>query len=124
MTTYVGLNTINQPKKFTLTDFDLIKRDLLNAFMIREGQLPGRPELGTKIWNFIFEPMTGEVRTAIETEVKRVILLDPRLLISSIIIASNQNTVTIKAAVSLLPDMTPEILVIQFNESSHSADIL
>jgi hypothetical protein len=40
MTTFIGFNTIDQFKKFTLTDFELIKRDLLNAFNIRPGQLP------------------------------------------------------------------------------------
>ena len=42
MTTFIGFNTIDQPKKFTLTDFDLVKRDLLNAFNIQQGQLVGR----------------------------------------------------------------------------------
>ena len=55
MTTYIGFSTINQNKKFTLTDYDLIQRDLLNAFSIRQGELPGRPGYGTVIWNFLFE---------------------------------------------------------------------
>ena len=32
MPTFIGFNTINQNKKFTAVDFDLIKIDLLNAF--------------------------------------------------------------------------------------------
>ena len=55
MTTFVGFNTQNQYKKFTLVDFELVKRDLLNAFNIRQGQLPGRPEYGTVLWNYLFE---------------------------------------------------------------------
>ena len=35
MTTFIGFNTINQNKQFTLVDFALIKQDLLNAFNIR-----------------------------------------------------------------------------------------
>ena len=49
MPTFIGFNTINQNKKFTLVDFDLIKIDLLNAFNIRQGELPGRPAYGTII---------------------------------------------------------------------------
>ena len=41
MPTFIGFNTINQNKKFTLVDFELIKRDLLNAFNIRQGELVG-----------------------------------------------------------------------------------
>ena len=55
MTTFVGFNTQGQYKKFTLTDFELIKRDLLNAFNIRQGQLPGRPGYGTVLWDYLFE---------------------------------------------------------------------
>jgi hypothetical protein len=53
--TFIGFNTQKQYKKFTLTDFALIKRDLLNAFNIRQGQLPGRPAYGTTLWDFLFE---------------------------------------------------------------------
>jgi hypothetical protein len=49
MATFIGFNTIDQNKKFTLLDFELIKRDLLNAFNIRQGQLVGRPGYGTVI---------------------------------------------------------------------------
>ena len=55
MPTFIGFNTINQNKKFTLVDFELIKRDLLNAFNIRQGELVGRPAYGTSIWDFVFE---------------------------------------------------------------------
>ena len=37
--TFIGFNTQGQFKKFTLTGFELIKRDLLNAFNIRQGQV-------------------------------------------------------------------------------------
>ena len=65
MTTFVGFNTINQFKKFTLTDFELIKRDLLNAFNIRQGQLPGRPGYGTVLWEYVFEPQTTQTQNSI-----------------------------------------------------------
>ena len=51
MATFVGFNTQGQYKKFTLIDAELIKRDLLNAFNIRQGQLPGRPSYGTVLWD-------------------------------------------------------------------------
>ena len=55
MATFVGYSTINRNKQFTLVDDDLIKRDLLNAFNIRQGELVGRPGYGTIIWSFLFE---------------------------------------------------------------------
>jgi len=46
MPTFIGFNTQDQFFKFTLTDFELIKRDLSNAFNIQQGELPGRPGYG------------------------------------------------------------------------------
>jgi phage baseplate assembly protein W len=63
---FIGFNTQNQFKKFTLTDFELVKRDLLNAFNIRQGQLPGRPGYGTVLWDYLFEPQLEELQQAIE----------------------------------------------------------
>ena len=62
MTTFIGFNTINQNKKFTLTDFELIQRDLLNAFNIRQGELPGRPGYGTTIYSFLFENQVEQLQ--------------------------------------------------------------
>ena len=60
MATFIGYNTINQYKNYTLTDFDLIKRDLLNALTIKQGEVVGRPLVGTTIWNLIFDSQTPE----------------------------------------------------------------
>ena len=77
MPTFIGFNTQDQYKKFTLTGFELIKRDLLNAFNIQQGQLPGRPGYGTTIWNFMFENQIQEVQTGLQREIQRVAAGDP-----------------------------------------------
>ena len=81
MTTFVGFNTIGQTKKFTLVDFELVKRDLLNALNIPQGQLPGRPGYGTLIYGYIFENQTQDTERAILAEIQRVASLDPRIFI-------------------------------------------
>ena len=72
MPTFIGFNTINQFKKFTLVDFELIKRDLANAFNIQQGELPGRPGYGTTIWGYVFESQTPETEQGILQEIQRV----------------------------------------------------
>ena len=67
---FIGFNTQDQFKKFTLTGFELVKRDLLNAFNIQQGQLPGRPGYGTIIWTYLFENQLQEVQTAIQREIQ------------------------------------------------------
>ena len=62
MPTFVGFNTIGRARNFTLTDRDLVIRDLLNALNIQQGEVPGRPQVGTLIWSFLFENQTQPVQ--------------------------------------------------------------
>jgi phage baseplate assembly protein W len=121
MTTFIGFNTINQFKKFTLTDFDLIQRDLLNAFNIRQGELPGRPAYGTAIWDFLFENQIEELANNIRREIQRVAAGDPRIEITDIQIFPQENGILIQLQVQVVPSSNAEILSIFFDLQQRSA---
>jgi phage baseplate assembly protein W len=121
MTTFVGFNTQNQYKKFTLVDFELIKRDLLNAFNIRQGQLPGRPEYGTVLWNYLFENQVDAVQQGIINEVQRVAGGDPRVFISNINVYPQENGMLIELEIQTVGGVNAEILNVFFNQVSRSA---
>ena len=121
MPNFKGFNTINQYKKFSLTDRDLIKRDLLNAFLIREGQLPGRPEVGTDIWSYIFEPLDSTTVDAVTNEVERVVGLDSRIELHEVEVSTQDNIVQVALSVSLLPDSDAETLYINFLQDEETA---
>lgn len=121
MTTFVGFNTINQFKKFTLTDFALIQRDLLNAFNIRQGELPGRPAYGTVMWDFLFENQIEELAANIRNEVERVVAGDPRIVVSDIQIFPQQNGILLQIEVTVVPTANAEILSIFFDLQQRSA---
>jgi len=123
MSVFKGFSTIGKTKKFSLVDFDLIKRDLLNAFLIREGELPGRPEIGSKIWSFIFEPMVEEVRRGIELEVTNIVAGDPRLRLKGMSIFTDEHTITVEIQVDVLPDISPETIKVSFNKEAGTASI-
>ena len=121
MTTFIGFNTINQFKKFTLTDFALIQRDLLNAFNIRQGELPGRPAYGTVMWDFLFENQIEELASNIRREVERVVSGDPRITVSDIQIFPQQNGILLQIQVTVVPTANAEILSIFFDLQQRSA---
>jgi phage baseplate assembly protein W len=121
MTTYIGFNTINQYKKFTLTDFDLIKRDLLNAFNIRQGQLPGRPEYGSTIWGYVFEPQTQKTQNEIIAEIQRVAGGDPRIFISDTQCYPQENGILIQIQVQVIPSKNAQRLAIFFDQQQRKA---
>jgi len=121
MTTFIGFNTINQNKYFTLTDFELIKRDLLNAFNIRQGELVGLPWYGTTLWNNIFENQTQDTIQAVYNEVQRVAGGDPRIYISSIEVFPQQNGLLIQLEITVVGTTTAQQLSIFFNQSQRVA---
>lgn len=127
MPTYVGFSTqdVNQPKnlirpgadggvggilnaprlgkKFRLVDEQLVLRDFLNAFSIRQGDKVGQPAYGTTLWNYVFDPNITEIRDQIEDEVRRVASSDPRLLINTIEVYNRENGVLIEMEIAITP---------------------
>lgn len=123
MATYIGFNTINQYGKYTLLDFELIKRDLSNALNIQQGQLPGRPGVGTTLWSFIFDNQSAETQNAILTELERVVNQDPRIAITSANIYPQDNGVLIEVQVQTVPGQTAESLSIFFDQQTGAATL-
>lgn len=123
MPIFKGFNTIGQDKKFSIVDYTLIKRDLLNAFMIKEGEVPGKPEVGTKIWSFIFEPLDSITIESVEEEVRRIVKRDPRLTLASVDIATIENIIEIDMRIIIHPDTNPETLYLIFDKDSQTASI-
>jgi len=119
--TFIGFNTQKQYKKFTLTDFELIKRDLLNAFNIRQGQLPGRPAYGTSLWDFLFENQLEDLQTNIVTEVQRVAGGDPRIYISDTQVYPQENGILLEIELAVVPSTDAERLSIFFDLEQRSA---
>lgn len=121
MATFVGYSTINQYKKFTLTDGELVKRDLLNAFNIRQGTLPGRPGYGSTLLDYIFESQDTTTERAILAEIQKIAGGDPRIYISDANYYPQQNGVLIELQVQIVPSTTVERLNIFFNQESRRA---
>ena len=121
MTTFVGFNTINQYKKFTLVDIELIKRDLLNAFNIRQGELVGRPGYGTVIWDYVFENQTQETLRSLNTEIERIVGGDPRIQVADLQIFPQQHGILIQLELTVIPGQTATLLSVFFNEQTRRA---
>ena len=124
MATFIGFNTIDQFKKFTLVDFPLIKRDLLNAFNIRQGELPGRPGYGTVVWDFLFENQLEELQNSIVTEVQRVAGGDPRIYISDTQVFPQENGILLEIELQVIPSDNAERLSIFFDLQQRSASYI
>jgi phage baseplate assembly protein W len=121
MPTFIGFNTQQQYKKFTLVDNELIKQDLLNAFNIRQGQLPGRPDFGTRIWDFLFENIGDELTNLINVEVQRTGALDPRLQITNVYYYTRDNGILLELELQYVTSLDSERLAIFFDQETRTA---
>lgn len=124
MATFIGFNTQDQFKKFTLTDDALIKQDFLNALNIRQGQLPGRPGYGTALWDNLFENQTNETELAITREIQRVAGGDPRLQITEIDVFPQENGMLLQVLLTIVPSTDAERLSIFFDQQTRTASYI
>jgi phage baseplate assembly protein W len=121
MATFIGYSTINQYKKFTLTDGELVKRDLLNAFNIRQGTLPGRPGYGSTLLDYVFENQDTTTERAILAEIQKIAGGDPRIYISDANYYPQENGALIEIQVQIVPSTDVERLNIFFNQETRRA---
>ena len=121
MPTFIGFNTQDQYKKFTLLDADLVKRDLLNGLNIRQGQLPGRPQYGTTLWDNLFENQSQDLIVAIEREIQRVAGYDPRIQIMDTQVFPQENGILIQIQLAIVPSTDAQQLSIFFDQQQRRA---
>ena len=124
MPTFIGFNTIGQNKKFTLVDFDLIKRDIANAFNIQQGQLPGRPGYGSNIWAYVFENQTNTNQQLIIEELQRIISGDPRVVLVDVNLFPQDNGLRVELDLQVVPSATAERLAIFFDTTNTQATVV
>jgi phage baseplate assembly protein W len=117
---YKGFSTINQNKKFRLTDVELIKRDLLNHFAIRKGEKLMNSEFGSIIWNLLFEPLTADVKALIVDDIQRIVGYDPRVVVDNVLVDQFDLGLQIQVQLTVLPDNYTDVLSLQFNRELNS----
>lgn len=114
-TMYKGFSTLGKTKNFRLTDFELVKQDLINHFYIRKGEKLMNPNFGTIIWNVLYEPLTEDLKTVITTDIKQVAEYDPRLSIDNVIITEYETGLQIELELRYLKTNQINVLNLQFD---------
>jgi phage baseplate assembly protein W len=115
---YSGFSTIGNTKKFRLTDYDLVKQDLLNNLQIRKGEKLGLPNFGTIIWDMLFEPLTAETKKAIMDDINTIISYDPRINTNNVTIAEYEYGIQIQIDLTYIPTNQTETLNLQFDRNA------
>ena len=118
MATYIGFSTYNRDRKFTLTDFELVRQDLLNHFAIRKGEKIMNPAFGTIIWDTLFEPLDETTRNLISEDIQQVVNYDPRIAIDNISITEYEHGIQLELELRFILTNQTDLLRLKFDRES------
>jgi phage baseplate assembly protein W len=122
--TFIGYSTTGGTKAdgFKLYDVDLVRQDLYNHFHTRIGERIMRPDFGCRIWDYIMEPFTEEIRNLAEAEVVRICNSDSRVQLIDTQVYSQDNTLIVVATLNYLPFNTVEQFRLNFENRQSTTD--
>jgi phage baseplate assembly protein W len=115
---YKGFSSITSDKNYSLTNFDVVKRDLQNHFYIRKGEKLMNPEFGTIIWDMIFEPLTQETKNIIMQDIKKIIANDPRISAKNVIVTQFDRGIQIELELLYITTGQVGVLELRFDQNN------
>lgn len=118
MALYNGFSTYNRPKHFRITDFELVKQDLINHFNIRKGEKLMNPDYGTVIWDTLFDPLDDDTKNVIVQDVKRIIGSDPRVGAQNVIVTQFESGIQIEIDLIYISTNQRNLLSLQFDRNN------
>ena len=123
MAEIIGYSTIDRYKTYTVTDFEIIKQDLSNALNIRQGEMPGRPDVGNIMWSFIYEPQNAQTSQAVINEIQRVVAQDPRIEVADINVFSQENGILVELEIQTIQGQDARLLQVFFDNQTQRASL-
>jgi phage baseplate assembly protein W len=120
MALYKGFSTYNRNKKFRITDFELVKQDLMNHFNIRKGEKLMNPNFGTVVWDTLFDPLDDDTKNIIMQDVRRIISYDPRVGAQNVIVTQYEHGIQIEIELVYISSNQRDLLSIKFDRDSRT----
>jgi phage baseplate assembly protein W len=103
-TIYKGFSTKDWRKRrtFSMTNLEIVKRDLLNHIYTIKGERVMMPNFGTRIPLLAFEPNDEKTRKVVEDDLTAVFTYDPRVKLLGLNVLSLPDNNAIIAVADLL----------------------
>jgi len=113
---FVGFNTINQPNPpYSLTNLDLVKRDILNHFATPMGSRVMLPNFGTRIYEMLFDPFDEITKNIIIEDAVRVVSEDPRVELQQIDVYEEDQALNVIMILLFVPESVTDSLFVSFS---------
>jgi len=110
-----GFSTVDKVRApYTLTDVDLVKRDLQNEFYTRKGERVMRPNFGSIVWDLLMDPTDTFTEQDISDDVERIVNKDPRVELINISIFSSDHAIRVEVELKYVILNSKDILYLEF----------
>jgi phage baseplate assembly protein W len=119
MSIYRGFSTRLNAKKYSVTDFQLAKQDMINHFEIRRGEKLMNPTFGTIIWDMLFEPLTEDTKQIITNDITKIVSYDPRLAVQQVAVTEQDNGFLIEIILSYIPTDQTDTIALNFDRANN-----
>ena len=113
---FVGFNTVGQPSPpYSLTNLDIIKRDILNQFATPVGSRVMLPSFGTYIYDYLFDPFDEITKNNIIDDAIRVVQSDPRVQLVNIDVYQEDQSLNVVMNLYFVPESVTDNLFVAFS---------
>lgn len=113
---FVGFNTVGQPNPpYSLTNIELIKRDIENTFATPKGSRVMLPDYGTLIYDYLFDPFDEMTKNAIVEDAVNVISGEPRVQLVAIDVFQEDQALNVVMTLLFLPESVTDNLFVTFS---------
>lgn len=119
---FVGFNTVGQPNPpYSLTNIELIKRDINNQFATPMGSRVMLPSFGTRIYDYLFDPFDDYTKNTIIEDAVRVINDEPRVSLVSIDVFQEDQALTIVIILLFKPESITDSMYVRFSQKDRES---
>jgi len=119
---FVGFNTVDQPNSpYSLTDIELVKRDITNQFQTPIGSRVMLPTFGSNIYRYLFEPFDEPTKSAIVQDATNVVNSDPRVSLVSVDVFQDGQALTVAMVLKFQPSGIVDNMFITFTQTDQEA---
>ena len=116
-TIFKGFSTVDKIRApYSLTDVELVKRDLLNEFNTRLGERVMRPNFGSIIWDLLMNPEDNFTEQEIRDDIERIVGKDARVELINISVFRSDHVIRAEVELQFLILKTSDTLYLEFTQ--------
>ena len=118
-TVFKGFSTVDKIRApYSLTDIELVKRDLLNEFYTKKGERVMRPNFGCIVHDLLMNPEDSFTEEEIKEDIARIIDKEPRVELIEMQLYVSDHAIRIDLHLNFVVFDSEDILYLEYIRES------